>query len=103
MTTTNERKFQKQPAEAYPIAIDYTNRLPSGLTLASGTVSGTNLATGSADNSVLSSTTATLDGNKLKVKIQAGAHGTDYKITFLAALSDSSVLEDEIIMQVRAL
>lgn len=99
----NERVFRKQPSETYPIAIDYTNRLPEGLTLSSGTVAALNVQTNLTDNTVLSSTTGTVSGSKLRAKVQAGVNGSDYKITFTATLSDSSILEDDITMQVRAI
>lgn len=102
-TATLDRTFDKQPGESYPIAIEYENKLPSGTTLSSGAVSARLLPALTLDNSVLASTTATLDSTRLKVKVQAGTDGNNYKITFLATLSDSSVLEDDITMRVRAL
>ena len=100
---TLARTFDKQPGESYPIAVEYENKLPSGTTLVSGTVSARLLPGLTLDNSVLGSTNATLDSTRLKVKVQAGTDGNDYKITFLATLSDASILEDDIVMRVRAL
>jgi hypothetical protein len=72
------KMFEKQPAESWPIATD----------------------TGATDNSVLASTTATIVGTQARVKVQSGTTGIDYKITFLVTLSDGSVLEEDVLMQV---
>lgn len=95
--------FEKQPGESYTIEIEFLNRLPSGTSLSSGTVSATDLSTMTTDNTVLASTTATISGTKAKTKVQAGTHGKDYKITFLTTLNDSSVLEEDVEMRVRAI
>lgn len=95
--------FQKQPAEAYTIAIEFLNKLPTGTTVASGTVAGFDIQAGATDNTILASTTATCTTTQARVKVQAGANNKDYKITFTCTLNDSSILEEDILMQVRAL
>lgn len=95
--------FEKQPSESYTIEIEFLNRLPSGTTISSGTVSATDLSTSFFDNSVLASTTATISGTKAKAKVQAGTNGKNYKLTFLTTLSDSSILEEDVEMRVRAI
>jgi hypothetical protein len=96
--------FEKQPGESYTIGMDYsdTGVLPDGTALSSGTVSAVKLSDGITDNTVLGSTTTTIDApNKLsKVLVQAGTNGEKYRITFLTTLDDASVLEDEVLMKV---
>jgi len=96
-------RFEKQPAESYTIAVEFAGKLPTGASLTSGTVSAIRLDTGAADNSVLASTTATIVGTQARVKVQAGTSGLDYKLTFLATLSNGDVLEEDLIMEVEAL
>lgn len=92
--------FEKQSAEAYTIAIEFSGKLPSGATLSSGTVTAQNTTTGLTDNTVLGSTTATISGTQAKVKVQAGTNQVTYKITFTLTLSDASILEEDIRMKV---
>jgi hypothetical protein len=94
------KMFEKQPAESWPIAVEFSGKLPSGASLSSGTVSAIRTDTGATDNSVLASTTATIVGTQARVKVQSGTTGIDYKITFLVTLSDGSVLEEDVLMQV---
>jgi hypothetical protein len=96
------RTFIKQPAESYVIAIEWAGRLPIGATLSSGTVSAVNVETGITDNTVLASTTATISGTQARVKVTGGTLQTDYKITFLCTFSSADVLEEDVVMMVRA-
>lgn len=95
--------FDKQPAESYTIAIEFLGKLPSGASLSSGTVAGYDIQANATDNTVLASTTATISGTQARVKVQAGTTSKDYKITFTCTLSDSSILEEDIIMRVRTI
>jgi hypothetical protein len=95
------KEFLKQPAESYTIAVEFAGKLPAGATLVIGTVGAVRLDTGATDNSVLASTSATIVGTQARVKVQAGATGVDYKLTFLLTLSSGDLLEEDIAMQVR--
>ena len=95
--------FPKQPYEEFPIAINYKGKLPFGAQLVSGTVSALDLSNNSdASTIVLGSTTATIDTAEslAKVIVRQGTDGKRYKITFRVVLSDTSKLEDEVIMEV---
>lgn len=96
------KSFEKQPGESYTIAVEFAGKLPSGASLLSGTVSAVRLDTGATDTSVLASTTATIVGTQARVKVQAGASGVDYKITFLLTLSNADLLEEDVLMHVVA-
>lgn len=92
--------FAKQPAETYPIGVEFSGQLPAGTAIVSGTVAGKNMATGLTDNTILANTTATISGTQAKVKVLGGTDGVQYKITFLVTLDDGSVLEEDILMNV---
>lgn len=95
--------FPKQPAEAYTIAMDYTNKLPTGATVSSGTVAAVDLVdNSSASSTVLASTTATISGAQARVKVQAGTNGRSYIVTFTTTLSNGDILEDDVRMDVKS-
>lgn len=95
------KEFEKQPTENWPIAIEFKDKLPPGLSLVSGTVSAIRLDTGAPDNSVLASTTLAVSGTQALMRVQAGMSGIDYKISALVMLSDTtSVLEEDVLMHV---
>lgn len=100
MATADIPFFIKEPGERYAIAIEYANKLPSGATLASGTVSAVDLATNVTDNSVIVGTSATISGTQAKITVQAGVANKRYKITFLVTLNTGEILEDEVVMHV---
>lgn len=95
--------FDKQPAEAYLIAIEWSGKLPVGATLVSGTVEATRFPDLVVDNSVISNTLASVAGTQSIIKVLNGTHGQDYRITFMMTLSNGDLLEEDVLMQVRAL
>lgn len=98
------RAFAKQSSEEYTIGVDFSavGKLPSGVTISSGTVSAIDTWDGSsASLIVLGSTTATISsGNVAKVRVKGGVSGKVYKITFLLTLSDAGKLEEDLSMTV---
>jgi hypothetical protein len=96
-----KNEFEKQPSEQYPIAIDFEDRLPSGLSLISGQISAMDLYSGVDKSSeVLQSGIAVISGTLAIISIKAGANGNSYKISLQATLSDGSILEEDLIMKV---
>lgn len=95
------QSFSKQPSEKYPIAIEWSGKLPSGATLSSCTVGAVNNADNTdATGTVLVSPSGTVSGTQSKAIVQAGTNNTNYKITFTVVLSDGSILEEDVLMQV---
>jgi hypothetical protein len=96
--------FVKQPSETYPIAMEFDGKLPTGSTVASGTISAINALTGAdATGIVLASPTATIQGGTQAVAtIQSGTDGVTYKLTFLVTLTPAALLEEDLLMQVVA-
>jgi hypothetical protein len=93
-------RFLKQPSETYTIAVEFSGKLPSGASLSSGTVSATRMDTGATDNSVLASTSATISGTQARVRVKQGVSGVAYKITFVVTLSNTDILEEDVLMHV---
>ena len=98
-----QNDFIKQPAEKFPISIDFTNRLPSGLTISTVTLAALDLSTNSdVTTTIFGGTSGTVSGNKATGTVRAGTNGHAYKLTITATLSDSSILEEDLNMSVVA-
>lgn len=94
-------ELEKQPTENKPLAIDFKGKLPTGLTLLSGSVSAVRLDTGVTDNTILASTVLTIAGTKATLRYLGGVSGVDYKLTALVTLSDGlTVLEEDLLLHV---
>ena len=95
--------FAKQPEEQYPIEVDFSasGKLPSGTSVASGTVKAEDDAGADVSTTVLVSTTATVASNKAKVSVKGGTDSKGYKIIFTVTLSDGSKLQEEVYMRVK--
>lgn len=100
---TQRSPFTKQEWERIPRYFDYTDELTkmgSGVTLSSATLAGYNVTTGAADNTILSSTTATISGAQAQGLAIGGTAGNTYKITCQASFSNGARLEDDDFMKV---
>ena len=99
-SATPVQYFAKSPGENYPITFDYNGKLPSGLTVASGSCTAsdkrTRLAAAVTTGGVATTPTAA------QIRVTAGTAGADYVITMSVTLSDGSILIDQVEMQVRA-
>lgn len=94
-------ELEKQPNENKPLAFEFNKRVPTGLTLQSGSVSAVRLDTGAVDNTILASTVMTIAGTKASLRYLGGVAGVDYKITALVTLSDGlTVLEEDVLLHV---
>lgn len=93
--------FEKQPNEQYPIAIEYSGKLPTGTNISSGVWSAIDTSTGAdASATVLVDTEATISGTQSRCVVKSGVSGKTYKLTCLITLNDGSKLEDDINMAV---
>lgn len=93
--------FDKQPYEEFVFAVDFTPRLPTGATVASGTVTAIDETTGADASSTVLSGTATTTTTTVARKVVAGTSGTRYKLTYRATLSSGDKLEQDVRMVVR--
>lgn len=93
-------EFTKQPAETYTIGVEFLGKLPSGASLSGGSVNAFDPAGADVSSSVLSSTNVTIAGTQAQVRVLAGHHGTDYRLRLRVTLSNSDVLEEDVVMHV---
>lgn len=107
MSESSLLPFYKTPSEKYTVSIDFTGRLPVSVTLASVVFSAVHVETGAnALTTVLQATPGSVDvpNNLLKVNFKDGGEDQiDYLIQALVTLSDGSVLEEVLLLKVRAL
>lgn len=93
-------EFSKQPAEAYTIGLEFSGKLPTGASPSSGVVAAFDPAGTDVSGTVLSGTTATISGTQARIKVIAGTHGVDYRLRFLVTLTNSDILEEDVLMRV---
>lgn len=94
--------FVKQPYEEWTIAVDFTNRLPSGSTIATMVVSAVKESDGSnASSDVLDATDATINSAIVTVGVKGGSNEQDYILSFKGTLTPTGKVETDIRMKVR--
>lgn len=95
----------KKPGENFFITLDFTDQLTdlgAGVVLSSGTGVVVDLQTGATvTGTLLASGTATVSGNGLKLRVQAGTDGHNYRVRYSATASDTSVLIEDVLVEVR--
>mgnify|MGYP005844759495 CR=1 FL=1 len=94
--------FLKQPSEEFTVALDFSGDLETGETVASKTVTASDIADGS-DQTAAVIVSSSIDGTKVRVRVRAGTDGHDYKITATVTTNLSQVYEHEVTMRVREL
>lgn len=90
--------FSKQPAEIFPISMDYQYRLQTGETITSATITATTNIGITATSSIIS--TQSISGTIVKVVVQNGINKNRYKITFRATTDESNIYEEDVYMDV---
>jgi len=91
---------EKRVNEAFTVELDFTNILPTGRSVASGTVGAIDTSDGSNADAILGSTTATIDSNKAQVRVLNGSTNKLYKAVFVATLDNADTLEGDIFFRV---
>lgn len=103
-------EFSKQTWERYARAFNFYNRLsrwafstnqPVLLTLSSGVASARKQSDNSdATSDVLQTTSVGIDGYFAVYSVKGGLSGTNYIITLRMTLSDTSQIEEDVLMKV---
>ena len=99
-------KFKKQPDEVKRYQIDYSEWLPSGVSVTSvGTVVLLkNPASGDVGEPTLTvGATNIISGTLYEYYLSSGTDKKEYKITFLASTNDAQIVESEIEFKVNDL
>lgn len=94
-------EISKQVSERRALTVDWTDRIPDGVTLSSCAIAAYVLPAATSDNSILSSTTGTIDGNTASVFLISGTNNTRYRVSFTATLSDSQQLKEDVMLYVK--
>ena len=76
----------KQPGEQYPCAVDFTDKLPIGTSIASALVTAKDEVGADASTTVLQGA-ATVSGTIVTQTIKAGLNGQRYDLKFVATLA----------------
>ena len=91
----------KQVDEQVTYAFEFKNRLAFGAALSSGTLTATDTSDSSdVTATLLTSATATISGTQAKFRVIAGTAGRTYRITLLATLDNSDVLEEDVLFRI---
>lgn len=92
--------YTKSPTERFTIGLDFTQELPSGVTLTSGICVAINRKTEAVATSVLlaNGTTVTISGNIGKISIDGGVSGTWYEVHFTMTCSSSTTLKGKAVV-----
>ncbi len=101
--------YVKQPSEKERVGNDFNDRLPSGDQVASATytvvdsdgtdVTSTLTVSGTGQ---ISDTDSDGTNDTASIRVQAGTDGSNYKLTILATTDDGNILEEDIIIAVKA-
>jgi len=88
------KEIIKAPSETYPVTIDYTDRLPSGATIASGTAAIYDFLDDSSATSTMIPGSVTATSPNLTFDLLAGTAGKDYLLVVTATITGSKPLVD---------
>jgi hypothetical protein len=99
----SETVITKTSQERFPIGWDFSELLPSGETLDTGTLQATiNGSSVDASSFLLLSTTASIGSGVASGIVRAGLNGVDYKVKLVVTTTPSSyVYEESILLRVR--
>lgn len=91
----------KSQQEIIPHSVDWTNRIPSTLTITSATASGYILPERETTATLFASANATISGKITSWTLQNGTDGEDYILVFKATASDSTIYTQSQLLKVR--
>ncbi len=98
-------RVEKHPGEEFTVGFIYTtDKLPTGVTIASSLGSATKLSDlTDVTGTLLTSPTATIDlgGLRASLRVIDGEDGEDYEVKFTHTLTSGDVFVDCLVLQVR--
>lgn len=93
--------FPKQPAELFPITVDFTTRFNGTEAYASESTTAILLSTGVDTTSTVIDSTSESSG-VITIVVKAGADGENHKITCVVTSDEGNIYEADVLMKVRA-
>ncbi|TXH49904.1 MAG: hypothetical protein E6Q97_21635 [Desulfurellales bacterium] len=94
--------IEKQSADIRSRSVDFSKKVPDGVTIESATVLCVVAATNeNVSDDMLASTDGTVDDSAVVFTVQGGENGELYKITVTATLSTGDILTADLFMRVR--
>jgi hypothetical protein len=94
--------FYKHPDEAYTVGVSFIDKLPTGANLASADISEVIDLLDGSNKSLVVVGTVDVSGTILEIPVQGGTDGHDYLISINATLDNDNVLNERVLMKVRA-
>jgi hypothetical protein len=91
----------KEPAEVFPVTVDFKNELAAGETISAAAVTSTNRATGADTTGTIVTGAAGINGSQVSQRVQAGASGEVHILQFRITTSASNVFEAEVGLSVQ--
>jgi hypothetical protein len=101
---TEWARTPKQPWEFWPVTMDFSHNMSESETLikVSSSVSAINNLTGDdVSDDVLSSDFSIVDQFKIRVILQGGLDGGEYRVSFKGFINDEKKLEEDLIFFVK--
>jgi hypothetical protein len=92
----------KQPWEALPRYVDFVDRIAAADTIASCTIAATDSAGTDVTATIIEGPTS-YSAAKVYYTLKAGTDGMTYKVTFRATSTAGSLVEEDLIVEVRQL
>ena len=93
--------FFKEPWEQFTVGMDFALALPTGTTIASGTLTVQDLADGADQTAAIVSETPTIAGTVVKVRIHGGTKGHLYNLRWRVTLNTDDLLEENATLSVQ--
>jgi hypothetical protein len=95
----------KQPAEQFPVAIEFYGKLPPfGQTISSVVFSAIRTDTlADATSTIIVDDSEEIDDTQVQCGIKSGTSGLTYKVTATVTLSDGSILEEDYLLEVESI
>jgi hypothetical protein len=94
--------LEKEPAEKFPVTVNFTRDLATGETVSSCVVTARNARTGAATTGAVCSGSAQVVTPNVSQTIFAGTDGDTHILTFTATSSLSNIYEHEVSVDVVA-
>lgn len=91
----------KEPAEVFPVTVDFKNELAAGETINTATITSKNRDTGADTTGAIVTGSAGINGSQVSQRVQAGVSGETHILQFRITTSASNIFEAEVGLSVQ--